>query len=344
MKEMSLSERFERFALTECKGNSRLYEFLSLQVSAADDLLELSSHCRRGQPIPNLFFASIHYLLLKGVHHELKAYYPDLVASPLSVDQSFGAFRDFCHRYREDIVAILQTRIVQTNEIRRCTYLYPSFCSIHNITRKPLSLIEIGTSAGLQLLWDKFKYAYGSPEVYGDQESPVHLVARLKNDVIPPLSRTSPPVAFRAGIDLHVINLSDEDDYLWLKALIWPEHVERRRWFEQAAEMMKRCNDVQLIEGDGLTVLPEVVTQIPEDSTLCVFHTHVANQFTIREKEKLVQILRDISFQRPVFHLFNNLYDAGKLHLALVHQGVERDHIVAEIDGHGRWFAWLANV
>ncbi len=253
----SLSERFKRFASTECKGSSRLYEFLSMKISGASDLLELSSYCRPGQPVPNLFFAAVHYLLLSGVDHELREFYPDLVDEPRPVEESFHVFHDFCQRYRDDVIRLLQTRLVQTNEIRRCTYLYPSFCHIYNKTEKPLSLIEIGTSAGLQLLWDQFQYSYETGESYGNLNSPVHLTARLRNGVMPPLSRKSPPVVFRAGIDLHVIDLSNKDDYLWLKALIWPDHRERLQWFEQAAQMIK-SHPVNLIEGDGVILLVRV--------------------------------------------------------------------------------------
>jgi|GEM_PF-4570965 len=49
-----LSERFKRFAVKECKGSSRLYEFLSTEIAEDSDLLELSSYCPPGQPVPNL--------------------------------------------------------------------------------------------------------------------------------------------------------------------------------------------------------------------------------------------------------------------------------------------------
>lgn len=122
-----LSERFGRFAERECKDSSRLYEFLSTEISDDDDLLELSSQCSPGQPVPNLLFASVHYLLLSGTDHELKEFYPSVTGNPRPVEESFPSFKDFCQHYRNEIIALLRSRLVQTNEIRRCTYLYPSF-------------------------------------------------------------------------------------------------------------------------------------------------------------------------------------------------------------------------
>lgn len=337
-----LSQRFQSFAVNECRGSSRLYEFLSTEIAGDIDLLELSSHCSPGQPVPNLLFASVHYLLLSGTQHELKSFYPSVTDNPRPFEGAFFPFKDFCLRYREEIINLLQTRLVQTNEIRRCTYLYPSFCYIYNKVNKPLSLVEIGTSAGLQLLWDRYSYSYDTENVYGDPNSSVHLTAELRKGTAHVLSQTSLPIASKIGIDLHVIDLSNEDDYLWLKSLIWSEHKERLELFEQAAQLFN-ANPVHLIEGDGVSLLPEVVEQVPKDSTLCIFHTHVANQIPDDSKKRLLENIRTIGAKRDVFHLYNNISDIGKLHLDYFINGTEFNEVVGETDGHGRWFDWNLN-
>ncbi|WP_341482365.1 DUF2332 family protein [Bacillus kexueae] len=77
-----ISEIFRRFAVTECKDSSPLYESLSLNISKDDDLLRLCCYAAKGQPIPNLLYASVHYLLLKGGVHPLREYYPSLFKEP----------------------------------------------------------------------------------------------------------------------------------------------------------------------------------------------------------------------------------------------------------------------
>lgn len=168
-------------------------------------------------------------------------------------------------------------KLVQTNEVRRCAYLYPVFCWIYNKIKKPLSLIEIGTSAGLQLLWDQFSYSYGSQEVYGNRHSSIHLTSEIKGKNKPVLLFESPPVASKIGVDLHTNDLMDSDDYLWLKALIWPEHHDRMKLFDRAVILFKE-NPVKLLEGDGVALLPRITKNVPENSAVCIFHTHVANQ------------------------------------------------------------------
>ncbi len=342
METVLLSQSFKNFAARECKGSSRLYEYLSLKIFEDNEMLELSSHSAVGQPVPNLFLAAIHYLLLSGTDHILKEYYPNVTKFPRPVEESFTHFKDFCQHYRDEIILILKNKLVQTNEIRRCAYLYPSFCFIYDKAKKPLSLVEIGTSAGLQLLWDRYSYSYGKNEVYGNPSSNVHLTAELRKGKAPLLLQNSPPVTSKIGIDLHVNDLSNNEDYLWLKSLLWPEHKERLEMFEKAAQLFNK-NPVNLIEGDGVSLLMEVVRQIPTDSVLCIFHTHVANQIPDELKKKLMENIKTIAAQRDVFHLYNNVWDIGKLHLDYFINGNEFNEIIGDTDGHGRWFDWELN-
>ncbi|MCQ6562054.1 DUF2332 domain-containing protein [Paenibacillus mendelii] len=334
------SNRFRNFALHECRGSSSLYEYLAMHIAEDDELLDLASHARPGQPIPNLFFGAVHYLLQQGIEHELSVYYRSLVDPPRAIgEQAFSAFQSFCRLYRDPIIAILQNKYVQTNEVRRCAYLYPSFCHIYGKVQLPLALIEIGTSAGLQLLWDTYSYRYQSEELLGAPSSPVQIQAELRGHRLPPLMKNSPPVAFRRGIDLHINDLTQPDDYAWLKSLIWPEHQDRAELFEKAARHFQK-QPVPLIEGDGIASLRELADQVPAASALCVFHTHVANQLSPSSKNSLIETIHALGQTRDVFHLYNNLRDANILHLDYYLSGQYHTEKLAITDGHGRWFQW----
>lgn len=335
----SLSERFQRFADRECRGSSPLYEHLARQLAADEPLLRIAAHARLGQPMPNLFLAAVHYLLLQGADHPLRSYYASLVEQPVDVETSYACFREFCLLHEQEIVGLIRHRLVQTNEVRRCAYLYPGFCLAFEQTNRLLACVELGTSAGLQLLWDQYAYSYGTADVHGNSNSPLHIRSELRGERMPRLFKQSPPVAARIGIDLHPNDLSSPDDGLWLNALIWPEHSERRRAFEQAAQLVKG-QSLKLVEGNGITLLPEIASRISHEHVLCIFHTHVANQFTPDEKTALLEQVKQIGQTRDVFHLYNQMWD-GDLHLDGYVDGVERRQTLAETDGHGRWFRWL---
>ncbi|GGC78762.1 hypothetical protein GCM10007216_06570 [Thalassobacillus devorans] len=336
-----LAGNFIDFSELECKGSSPLYEQLALKVADNEELLELSSHAREGQPIPNLLFGAVHYLLLSGEQHELRKYYPSLTEKAEAPDKVFPHFLNFCRTHRRLIMELIGKKLVQTNEVRRCAYLYPVFCYIHKKTKNPLSLIEIGTSAGLQLLWDQYGYTYGDNLIYGNKSSVLQLSSQVRQGSMPGLLSAAPPVASRTGVDLHVSDLTDGEETLWLKALIWPEHKERRENFEKAVSQFRE-NPPSLVEGDGVLLLEELAANATSASTLCIFHTHVANQMSREVKEELLQKVTAIGRERDVFHIYNNIEDR-KLHLDYFINGKSFAETVGETDGHGRWFDWHLN-
>lgn len=333
-----LSNKFRNFANTECKGSSRLYEFLSLKIADDDEILELASYAREGQPSSNLLFGAVHYLLLKGKDHQLREFYPSINKIPREVGESFLPFKDFCRQFSNEIIPLLQEKLVQTNEVRRCSYLFPTFQYIYNVVGKPLALIEIGTSAGLQLLWDQYSYSYGSSKVYGNKESTLHITAEVRGDKTPSLRDIIPPVATRIGIDLYPIDLRNEENTLWLNALIWPEHHERRGLFEKASDYVKIA-ELKLIKGNGIELLEKLSEEIPKEFAICVFHTHVANQIPPEVKARLLEKVQHIGAEREIFHLYNNIQDRD-LHLDYYIDGEEYKHVVGKTEGHGSWFTW----
>lgn len=334
-----LSQKFTTFAEHECRGSSELYECLALEIAKDDELLELCTNARHEQPVPNLLFGAVQYLLFKGNEHKLKEFYPSIVVEAKPPNDSFEYFKEFCLINKKEIIHLLQTKLVQTNEVRRCAYLYPTFSFIYEKTKKPLALIEIGTSAGLQLLWDKYAYSYNADEVVGNKHSRLHITSELKGDITPFLLSAPPPVSTRVGIDLNTVNVTDEEENLWLKSLIWPEHKERLIMFERAASYINEC-PIQLVEGDGVSLLRGFVENTPKDSTVCIFHTHVANQMPLETQKLLLNDVESIGLKRDVFHIYNNIQDRN-LHLDYYLNGVEHKQTIAETDGHGRWFKWL---
>ncbi|CDQ20289.1 hypothetical protein SAMN05192559_11422 [Halobacillus karajensis] len=336
------ARKFSDFAVLECEGSSELYKHLSFHMAKDEELLDICCDAGESQPIPNLFLGAVHYLLIQGKDHRLKQFYPSVSDNERSMDQGlFRTFKDFCLTYKGEIKQILHTKRVQTNEVRRCAYLYPLFCHLYQKTKKPLSLIEIGTSAGLQLLWDRYSYSYGDNQLYGRKVASVHLSSHIRKGTMPPadLLQEVPIVQERVGIDLHISDVTKKADYLWLKSLIWPEHKERLATFEAAVKQL-RLTPPPLIEGDGVTMLSNVVQSFSSDTVVCIYHTHVANQMTPEKKREFIQNVNAIGDYRDVCHLYNQMEDR-KLHMDLYRDGKVEKRTIGETDGHGRWFDWL---
>ena len=128
-------------------------------------------------------------------------------------------------------------------------YLYPAIAFAASYSDStPLALIEIGTSAGLNLIWDKYRYSYGGSEFYGDLSSAVLITSSFKDIVPAILNEPMPHISHRIGVDINIIDISDADQITWLRALVWPEHEARRRLLDTA---LKLRSDVELTLYQG---------------------------------------------------------------------------------------------
>jgi hypothetical protein len=340
-----LAARFERFAQRECHV-SPLYERLSLGMARDLELLTIAAQAQPGQPVPNLFLAAVHFLLLKGVQSPLAAYYRSVSSgSPLSIDP-YPSFRAFCREHREEILGLISSHLVQTNEVRRCGCLLPAFAVVASQRQsQPMALAEIGASAGLNLLWDRYGYDYGTGRRYGVPRSPVQIGCTLHGDRQPPLPTALPQVGTRLGIDLNPIDVCDPDATLWLRALVWPDEGARAELLQRAIQMAQQ-DPPRLLAGSALDRLPEVLATMPSDQVLCVFHTHTINQFSPKARAQLSALLAEHALGRDLYQISIEWLgtEHPRLELALFERGKHTRRLLAQCGSHGEWLEWLDTV
>ena len=92
----SCARNVSRFAEQSCRGQSPLYEHLCSRTADDDGLIQIVKDTPEGQPVPNLFLAAVHFLLLSGAEHELGSFYGSCVNDPKPPKDAFPAFREFC--------------------------------------------------------------------------------------------------------------------------------------------------------------------------------------------------------------------------------------------------------
>jgi hypothetical protein len=338
----ALARRFRRFAEVECRGSSPLYEHLALAIAADEALLALAAHAPQG-PVPNLFLAAVHLLLLQGDADPLAQFYPSLTPAAAPPAAAYPALRAFCMAHADALRHLLLTRRVQTNEVGRCACLFPAFALVATLANeRPLALLEIGASAGLNLMWDHYGYDYGPDAVYGAPQSSVQLTCTWRGHKRPTLPRHMPRVALRVGIDLQVVDLHDADQVLWLRALVWPEHRQRALVLQNAIDIA-RHHPPQLLMGDGVALLPDVLRSVPEGLAVGVFHTHTINQFSPPARDRLSALLAEYGSSRDLFRVSIEWLGTPhpQLELTAWHHGQAQQWLLAYCDPHGRWLEWL---
>jgi hypothetical protein len=340
-----LIPRIEWNARNVYGDETSLYFRLSRELIGDGKLLVLASNIPPNQPAPNLFFSAVHYLLMRpeNANHPLRQFFPDLTEEVNTRDDPYPVFRKFCLTHSTEMAQLLKTRSVQVNEIGRCSYFLPAFQILsRQLGGEPFVAVEVGASAGLNLFWDHYAYDYGTEKIYGNTASEIVLTCELRGNLSPPLYDTFPPVAMRFGIDLDPKDVLDDDAMLWLRALIYPEQIERARRLEKAIALARQHPPL-LVAGDALHVVPRALAAIAPDLPVLLFHSFVLNQFTDQRRAQYFAMLAEWSVRRRVFDLALEPSNwPAPMTLTRYENGAPLEQPLAICDHLGRWMEWLA--
>lgn len=279
---------------------SPLYSALSARAAEDRELLALLGDARPGQRRPVLLFAAVQFLLLGGADHELRDLYPTLRTAPAEPDPGrlWSAFRDFCRSRRDELVEIVSSRNTQTNEVRRCAGFLPAVRLAGRLAGGPLALIEVGCSAGLNLRMERYSYRYSTGDTTGEPDSPLRLDCQLTGRYAPDVGSGS-PIVVRTGVDLAPVDVTDDDAVRWLAACVYADQPDRVARLN-AAVRIARADPVPLVAGNALDALPELLANLPEGVTPCLFHSWAVTYFPRDDRARLVAMLGELAARRPL--------------------------------------------
>ncbi len=324
------------------EGSDPLYAHLCRHIADDPDVLALAEAVPEGRQVPHLLLAAVQYRLERDGDHPLARYYPSLTADAHDPDdECYPAFRSFCLDNADAICPLLSTRRTQTNSVRRSAVLYPAIANVAARVDGPLALVELGPSAGLNLLFDRYRYDYDG-RIVGSPDSPVTIESEVRGGD-PPLPESPPAIHSRVGIDRNPLDVADPTDTDWLRALVWPGHTERRELLAGALQVAS-ADPPRFVEGDLLDDLPAVLDEIPDDVPVCVVNTLVLYQVPGPVCDALEATLSDRMAQRPLHWLTGapELSGGESITLDWVRREageVCRDRLV-ESDPHGVWLDW----
>lgn len=309
------AQNYRDFAV-EARGRSPQYEELAMAVADTPQVLEFLNALPPAKRQPNLLFAAACYLL----------------GEPADLTALGQLIRD-----RGDALAVtMRSRRTQTNEPARCATLLPALA----LLPQPLALIEVGASAGLTLLPDRYSYDYSGHRVTGTDPIAPELPCRPHGPV--PLPARVPEIVWRAGLDLNPLDVMADDDVRWLQCLLWPGEHGRRERLDAAIETARRYPP-KIHPGDLLTDTATLAGQAPPGATLVIFHSAVLAYVGVPQRIQFARLVRELaavwlSNEAPgVVPDVATEYRGGEF--VLIRDGTQA---IAFTDGHGASVEWLS--
>ena len=312
-----IAENYREFARLEAHGRSPAYETLAESVAGDPAILRFLTELPPEKRQPNLLFAAARYLL--GAPADIA--HLRAMVSQASIELS------------EQMLA----RRTQTNEPARCTALMPALAQLP----QPLALLEVGASAGLTLLVDRYSYDYGGHQIAGSDPRAPTLRCAPQGPV--PLPARLPQVIWRAGLDINPLDVNNDDDVRWLGCLLWPGEGDREQRLAAAVATARR-DPPPVHRGDLLDDLPALAAQAPAEATLVVYHTSVLSYVTMHKRRQFAAAVAGLgavwlSNEGPGVVPDLPLPPYGGSPSVLARDGRT---LLAFADPHGTWLHWLA--
>ena len=273
-----------------------------LQGSSADETIVAKlARCWRDRFFnafyerPLLLLAAMrHDALMEGPKHPLARGFADV--SPDATEVTRDRVRAALAPERFSLWIALTTRRVQTNEVSRAVaWLWPAHIAGCSGGQRPLALVDVGASAGLNLVADALDQFWTNtagatiPIVNG-----VDCVARI-------------------GFDTHPLDIRYDDDLTWLRACVWPGEAERLARLDDAAAAMREAYErggrrdaavtrpqLQALNCGLVPMrLEALAAQLPSDALVLVYQTFTRAYLEPKRQATYVKGMRDWLASRP---------------------------------------------
>jgi hypothetical protein len=223
---------------------------------------------------------------------------------------------------------------VQTNEVQRAWALLPAF--LHETDGRPLDLLELGPSAGLNLVWDRYRYRYrtgtwgsGGLELSGDDRTP------------PPaqLLTREVEVVRRRGIDLNPVDATTEHGARLLQSFVWADQTQRLDRLRRAIDTV-RDDPPELLRGDYVEKLPSLLESRIDGAQLVVFQTASTMYLDREALARLRDALRHAAREAPIVFVGTGRAPNDDGFALEVERYPGRSKRLAVFDFHGDWLDW----
>ena len=214
-----------------------LFELLARDVEAGGVFAAILSG-REDDPsrlaVPLRLAGGLHRLVLDGQAPQLRRWYPS-TGGNWDAESAWPEIEDAAADHSEALRAALQ-QPPQTNEVGRSAALIGGLLRINRESALPVRLFEIGSSAGLNLRADHYRYRFTGGQ-WGPNDSPVTIDDAWRG-TLPPDGEVR--IAERHGYDIAPIDVTGPDGELTVLSYVWPDQTARLERLRGAIEVARR--------------------------------------------------------------------------------------------------------
>lgn len=288
--------------------------------------------------LPLRVAGGIHSLWLSGAEPALGALYRGEEADDLAL------VRTAIERHEAALLPWLDGP-PQTNEAGRSSNFAAAMLWLASRGLPPkFECLEIGSSAGINLMMDRYAYDLGGVQVGPDR--PVMAFKPAWKGEPPPPGRIE--IVSLKGCDVAPVDLTDPAQALRLKAYVWPEHTVRFERIaaavaaaQQRAPDLVQMNAAEFIEGELAKPQAEGVTRL-------LMHS-IVWQYVPRDQQARVTAAMEAAgaratVRRPLAWIALEANRDTHRHEMVVRYwpGGEAGAQLGEAHPHGAWIKWIA--
>jgi hypothetical protein len=291
--------------------------------------------------VPLRWLGATHDLALSGEDPDVRAAWP-VPGEPPVVEAAWSAIAAAMEARPERFIGFVAHE-PQTNETRRSACLLGGFLEAARWAGGvPLRTWELGASAGLNQLWDRYRYELGPGGVWGDPGAPVRIDTEWRGPPAP--LHGSAQVAGRTACDRAPVDVGDPLAVRRLRAYVWADQFDRLDRLDAAVALAREAG-VKVEAVDALAFVQDRVA-LEGGCLTVIYHSIFWQYLPAQTQQGLEQAIAELgaraTTQAPLAWLRmepkrENLAEI-EVRLTLWPSGADRR--LALCDPHGRWVEW----
>ncbi len=288
--------------------------------------------------MPLRLAGGLHDLFLRGIEPELGAVYRSEIQDQADVD---ALIRAIVARHDATLLPWLDGP-PQTNEAGRSASFVAALHWLAARTTPLFELNEIGSSAGMNLLIDRYRYDLGGI-VSGPEDAPVTIRPEWRGSPPPAVPFT---IASVCGCDLTPIDVKTDAAADRLRAYIWPEMPERFARLDAGIAMI-RAHGIDLVQAEASDWVEAMITKPQTAGTTRVLMHSIVWQYLPAEsqtriKNAIERAAVQACAERPLAWIALETNRDTFQHELMVRYWPSdgKSHILGSAHAHGIWVKW----